>query len=168
MTENTTTDEPGTALIVHPTTGEALDLKGATTTDLAEAILELGDLYARLGVFKDRITSEIAARMDKMNSRTEGVGRYKIVVNAPTTETYPVPTLRAALQKLIDDDQLEAGVLDKVIVTPEPKAPEPRVDQREINKLKRHPNPRVQAAIAKARDVQPAKRTAKITDEETS
>lgn len=151
------------AIIIHPVSGEVLELETATTTDVAEALARLGDLYNDLAAFKTRLVDEIAGRMDKANARTETVGNYKIEVNAPRTEAYPVPTMRQALQELVDAGALEASVLDRVITTPEPKEPEPRVELREVNKLKRHGDPRVQAAIARVRDVQPARRTAKIT-----
>lgn len=157
MTENT----PSNELIVNPATGEALDLAG-TTTDLCAAVAGIGEVRQMLDDYRQAVEDEIARRMDAANSRKDRVGDWEISVNAPTTETYPTDVLRDVVAQLVADGILDAVVLDRVIVRPEPKPPEPRVDRREINKLRKHPNPEVAAQIEAAAVVAPARRNVKI------
>lgn len=52
-----------TALVVHPSTGEALDLRGAETITLAAAVAGLDDLRADLTDFERVIERELLARL---------------------------------------------------------------------------------------------------------
>lgn len=149
-------------VVIHPATGEALDLVAMTTTDLAGALGELRELTDKLSAFRQAIIDEVAGRMDKGNARTEVVGPYKLVTNAPREESYPVRRLREELQPLIDAGELEPQVLDRLITTPRPKTPDPVVSKRELNKLKGSDNGAVLAALARVREVAPARRTLKV------
>jgi len=159
MTESppTTTD-----LVVIPVTGEAIDLNGPTT-DLARTIEQIRGYLDGLIDVRRHVADELAARLDTANSRTEQVGDYLIKTNAPTQEDYSPAVLRAELEELITAGTLDAVVLDRVITTPEPKPPEPRVDKREINKLKRSTDPAVLRAVATARTITPNTRTITVT-----
>lgn len=153
-TENTRT-------LVQPASGELVELD-APTTDLVAGLERLEELVDRLMEFRRLVVDEVAARMDTANSRTERVGDYVLKTNAPTSEDYPVRPLREALRGLVEAGVLDPVVLERVIVTPPPTPPEPKVDKRELNKLKGHADPRVARAIGAVRQRTPNRRTLKI------
>lgn len=160
-----TTQTNSTALaVMNPATGEVIDLVDATTTDLARAVLSVGELYGELSAFRQALIDEVAGRMDTANARTEVVGNYKLTTNAPTESTYSVDALREALTPLTqgDDAPLDPSVLSRLIILPVPALPEPKVDKREVNKLKASTDPRVLAALAQARTISPNRRTLKV------
>lgn len=162
----TDTDTATDLVAVHPTTGEAI-VKDATTTDLADAFEAALELRGRLDEFAQAIVGEVADRMDKAAERkallpTAGDGLVELEVNAPTSEEYPVDIMRTALETLVADGVLDDAVLAKVITTPPPKPQDPKVDKREVNKLKKSSDRRVLAAIAGARTVVTNRRTLKI------
>lgn len=155
--------ETSRALVaIDPVTGEILDLKALTTTDLAEATERARGLIDEVFGFRQRIVDEVSRRMDRENSRSAVVGSLKITTNAPVKESYPIAPLRAALQALVDADVLEASVIDRVITEADPKPPEPKVAARELNKLKGHDDQRVAAAIGAVRQRDPQRRTLKV------
>lgn len=166
MTDQTQQPAPATSreLVHHPATGEVLDLADATTTELAaaagRALADVDEILA----FRQKIVDEVAGRMDRENTRTAVVGNLKLTTNAPTTETYPVPLVRAALVELStgDDAPLEPGVVDRVIDHPPPKPQDPVVRKAELNKLKAHPDPRVPMALLRAMTRNPQRRTLKV------
>lgn len=147
--------------VMHPASGELVDLD-APTTDLAAGLEALDDLIDGLGDFRQVVVEEVTRRMDAYNSRTEHVGQYVLETNAPVTETYPLRQLRKALEGLVEANVLEAGVIDRVIKQPPPQPQDPKVDKRELNKLKGHGNPRVAAALGAVRERHPQRRTLKI------
>lgn len=159
MSENTTSSS--IEVIVNPATGEALDL-GGSTTDLAAAVAGIGAVRAMLDDYRQAVENEIARRMDTANSRTERVGDWKITVNAPTTETYPIDQVREILDGFIEDGTLDPVVRDRVLVTAPPKPPEQRVAKTELNKLLKHPNEDVADTFGAARIVAPARRSVRI------
>lgn len=150
--------------VMNPATGEVIDLVDATTTDLARAVQAVNELYGELAAFRQALIDEVAGRMDTANARTEQVGDYKLTTNAPTESTYGVQALREELAPLTegDDAPLNPIVLERLITTPPPAEPEPRVDKREVNKLAKSGDPRVLAALARARTVSPNRRTLKV------
>lgn len=158
------TDTATTAALelVHPVTGELLDVAGAATTDLAAAAAAISEHVDRVFEFRQALVDEVARRMDRMNTRSEVVGDLKLTTNAPATESYPVAPTRDALQRLVDDDVLDPEVIARVIVTPPPADPQPKVAARELNKLKRHDDPRVARALGAVRQVSPQRRTLKV------
>lgn len=158
----TTTQEQASSIVVHPATGEALDLPAMATDVLATGLEELGELLSELGAFRQRIVDELAGRMDRVNTRSERVGRFELETNAPTEETYSAPLLRAELTGLVAEGIIDRELLDRVITYPTPKPPEARVDKREVNKLKRSTDQRVLNAIAAARTINPNRRTMKV------
>ena len=158
-----TEQAPGREL-VHPTTGEILDLAAATTTDLAVVHGRVGDLMRQLADFRQHVVDEVAARMDRENARSAVVGGLKIETNAPTTDTYPVEALLDALTELVGADVLSPAVVERVIETPLPKEPEPVVRKAELNRLRAHNNPVVVAKLDAVRVRNPQRRTLKIQE----
>lgn len=151
--------------LVHPATGQLLDLAEATTTELADADLELAEMLARLADFRRALVDEVAARMDRRNKRTveveAGDRTYVLETNAPSEDVFPVDRLRDALIALVGAGLIDTELIPDVIVTPKPRPPEPRVAKRELAKLLR--NPAVAPALEAVRVEQPKSRTLKIT-----
>lgn len=147
--------------IVHPLTGGAI-ATDAPTDQIAHALEEHAHVMAALSDYRHQLEAIVIARMDAANARTETVGDHKFTTNAPLTESYPVDVLYGVLQPLVDAGVLDPIVLERVIVTPPPKMPEPRADKREVNKLKKHPDERVRTAIEEACIEAPQSRTLKI------
>lgn len=147
------------AELVHPLTGEVLEPAATATTDLAEALEDLAGVYERLHAYRQAIIDELTARMDRGNARTEIVGPWRLTTNAPTSDVYDLVRLRVELEELVKADVLDADVVDRVIVTPDPVAPPAKLARVELNKLKRHPDARVLRALGAARGVIPQRRT---------
>lgn len=160
MPENAT--EPGTALIVHPATGEVLDLKAAASNDLGYAYEDVIELEHKLRSFRQAIADEAARRLDSINARTETFGDVTLETNAPTEESYSVDDLLRELKPLVAAELLDESVLERCVIRPLPNPPAPKVDKREVNKLKRHDSAQVLAALARARVVTRTTRTLKV------
>lgn len=156
----TTTES--TTMIVHPGTGEAIDLATATTTDLAGRMEELSELLSDLGAFRRALINELAGRLDAAGRRSATVGEFTIATNAPTEEIVDVATLREALEQLVDERVITRDAIDAVIVTPDPKPPAPRVDKRALNVLRRTDNSQLADAIDQATSRAKTNRTIKI------
>lgn len=162
MTDSTDLQTPTrTRTAVDPTSGEIIPLD-ATAPELVDALTRNAELIVRIAEFRQALTDELARRLDKLNTRTDRIGPFDVETNAPTEEVYSVDRLREELGKLVDADVIDPAVLEQVITWPTPKPPEPRVDKREANKLKRHPDRRVLAALQAAREIRRTKRTIKI------
>ncbi len=161
MSIDTTTRE-----VVHPITGEITDLAEISLTELVEHVQEVDDLILSLSDMREQLTLEGARRMDKRNERTVRLDDGRVLkTNAPQSESYAVATTRAALEQLIEEDVLDESVLETVIYVPpppEPVAPQPKVQVREINKLKKHPDERVAKLLGAVRILTPNRRTFKV------
>lgn len=159
---NTKTTEAPSRELVIPVTGEVINLDEATTTDLCEARQRLSDITADAGRVTGYIADELARRLDSANKRKATVGEYELETNAPTSDEYLLDVLRDELNGLVEAGVIEPQVVGEVIAVPPPAEPRPRVMVRELNKLKNHPDPRVAAAIVKARVRKQNRRTVKI------
>ena len=169
MTDEVVEGEPETGAelaLIHPFTGELVDLGALTTDAIAAALVGFEAELGRVRGFGDALKSELVARLDRRNTRSADVGGFHLETNAPTETDYRLDVLREELAALaaLDDPPIDREVLDAVIVTPPPSTPAPRVDKREVNKLRRHSDPRVVAAIAKASAVKGVNRTLKVKD----
>lgn len=103
---------PSVALIVHPATGEALDIKEAETDQLAAAVVEVDALTGRLKDFTSVISDELVDRLDQGGQWTERVphpnsGEAVIKITAPSPDagmTWTDPDLLdVELQQLVAD-----------------------------------------------------------------
>ena len=152
-----------TEVIVHPLTGGVLELD-APTDQLAAVLEEHREILSVLAEWRSLVERELVRRMDSANTRKEEVGGYLLEVNAPRTESYSVDAMREALAPLVDEGILDEVVLERVITmsVPKPVAPQERVAKTEVNKLKKHPEEAVRAAIAEACEEIPNNRTLKI------
>lgn len=140
-------------VIVHPLSGGVLEFDDPTDK-LAAALEDHQENTLRfLAEWENIIKAELVRRMDSANTRSEQIGPYILETNAPRTEEITVDAVRDALQPLVDAGVLDAVIMDRVITTPEPKpapVPSPRVAKVEVNKLKKHPDEKVRAAIDEA------------------
>lgn len=155
------TENPTHEYIVHPLTGGALPVD-APTDQIAHALEEHAHVMLALQDYRHELEAIIIERLDAANARSEVVGEHKFTTNAPFTESYPVDELAIALGNLVDEGILDPVVMERVITTPDPKPPAPRVDKREANKLKKHVDERVRAAVEEVRLEAPQARTLKI------
>lgn len=153
-----------TPAVVHPVTGELVDVRTATPAALADALEDYGTMRDRLEDFREAIVAEVARRADARGKRTVELAGVTFEVNAPTEEAYDVGRLRAELEPLVADGTIDEELLDELIVTPPPKPQPVRVDRRRVAALKRSTEPRLLAAIARARTVVGTRRTAKVVD----
>lgn len=152
--------------LVHPASGELVDLKAASDLELAGTIDRLLELRQRLDTFGQAVTDELAGRLDRRGERKSIVGDVELETNAPSSEEYVLDELEQGLKDLVDAGAIDAELVARVIVQPPPATPARRVDKREVNKLKKSTDNRVLAAIARARRVVPTKRTVKIKSAE--
>lgn len=159
-----TEEQEAKALAVRPDTGEVVDLASATTTELADIVREASAHMDKVADFRREVIAEATARMDLENSRTvhldAGDRIYTLVTNAPEEESYPLPKLRAALAEAVEKGLISQAAMDKVIFTPDPKPPEPKVAKAELNKLLRRGD--VARIIAPVRVRNPQNRTLKV------
>jgi hypothetical protein len=157
----TETQAANGVLAVIPVTGEVV-AQTATTTELVAA-LELIDSYVDdLRDVRQTLVDEAARRLDANGVRSAEVGDLKLATNPPAEDRYDVRRLRENLEPLIEAGKLDAALLDALIVTPDPKPVEPRVDRRRLNVLLKSDDRELLAALAGARDRVTTRRTLKI------
>lgn len=133
------TPEPGTDLIPHPLTGEAIALKAASTAELAAWRVRSDDYRADLGTFDRALEGELLARMDKAATWTHRVGDPKADVNleltapSPTagTTSYNPATLEQGLRTLVEADVLDPEALEEAV----PRTVTITADGRDTRKL---------------------------------
>jgi len=158
----TDTTDTGLELVV-PGTEEVIALRDASALELADLLEDLDELKARAGDARAAVVGELARRADARGARTVSIGGIDYAVNAPTSEAYDRRRLEEELAPLVEDGTLDAAILTEVIRhPPRPPAPEPEVDLRVVNRLKKSDDKRVLAALAAARTVSPNRRTVKI------
>lgn len=150
------------ATVVHVPRAGVLDVLNEPTDRLAAAVDTIAAYRRDLHLVEEVVRNEIARRLDAGNKRKAVVGEFELEANAPTSDEYLLDVLERELRELVEAGVLEAQVVDEVIVQPPPTTPARRVAVREVNKLKNHPDPRVLAAIAKARVRKTNRRTVKV------
>ena len=148
--------------VMHPATGEVLDLAHLDGGDLGAVVDELADLAGRVDDCKRELVAEVARRADQANARKVDLGGYVFEVNAPTSDAYDVGDVLAELQPFVGAGVITAAVLEDVIRRPPPKPSPPAVDLRKINTLWKSDNAELLAALARARRRAPTRRTARI------
>lgn len=120
-------------IIVHPATGEILDL-GGETGDLVRWLQEVREMEAQIRDVKRLVTRELIARMDRDARYTLQAGGCTVKGDGPTPPTvYDGEQLRHALAEYVEAEVITADALDRAVeVTQEYK---PRAVG--INALKR-------------------------------
>lgn len=114
---------PGTSLIPHPLTGEALDLT-ADTEDLAYWCDQIRELERQAKEAREILGLELMRRMDSKASWTLRAGGFKITAPSPAPKReWNVDALRSTLADLrdqgLDEDAIDAAL--EVVVTYKPR-----------------------------------------------
>lgn len=133
--------------IVHPATGEVLDLAEATTTDLADWRLGLIDLRRALDSLASDLDQEIGNRLDYEGTRSARVGAFDITVDAPTVVEFDVYRLGIELEALVQDGRISRAVAERAIKTEIKRS----AVVRECKALERHADSEVRSAIERVR-----------------
>lgn len=107
MTATATSQE---LAVVHPTTGEVLDLKAAPTEGLAAAVDYAADLRRQLQEFESALGDELVARLDRAASWTlrcgppDGLVQYEVKAPSPEagTTAYDEHAMEQELRALLE------------------------------------------------------------------
>jgi hypothetical protein len=155
------------ALVVHPVSGEVITLRDVPTDELALGLkVDLERVAEAVVAARQAVIDEVARRLDRTGGRSAELElddgrRLKVETNAPTTEVYPFRETREAILELVEREVLDATAIGRVLVYPDPPpAPDPRVDKRAINALKRIPD--VARELGRLRRIENVKRTLKV------
>lgn len=114
----------GMDLIVHPLTGEQIDLS-ASDDQLAEWIDQASELERLLRNVKTAIGDELIGRMDRQAHWTLRTGRFKVTAPSPKPKVdWDVDQLQATLadfrdQGVIDEDAIDRAMKVKVTRVPQ-------------------------------------------------
>lgn len=104
--------------VVHPFTGESIDLTVATVDDLASFRIELKEYGYRLRDVNKYIDQEILRRMDKKASYTIRTPDYEMKGASPApSEEWDELALRSDLYELVDRDVIDESAADAAVET---------------------------------------------------
>lgn len=107
-----------TELVVHPMTGEALELHNAETGDLAQLLDSLKDYESRLKEAKSLVSQEVLRRQDQSASWTTRAGGFVLKGSSPAPgEEYDALALREDLLGLVDEGALSIEAVDAAVET---------------------------------------------------
>jgi hypothetical protein len=102
--------QTSTELVVQPATGEPIDVRAASTEQLAQAVVESQDTRTALREFEEALGTECLDRLDREACWTLRVGdptdtQWELKAPSPTagTEVYPEYELVRELRRLIAD-----------------------------------------------------------------
>jgi hypothetical protein len=152
-TENAQALERAGAELVHPTTGEVLDL-AAPAADLLDVADDLELLATRIRHARRALELELVRRIDARGKRKAEVDGCILETNPPTEDLYDVADVRRELEPLVEAGTVPRETLDALIVQPpppDPVAPPAKVDRRVVNSLKSSDNRELLAALGRAR-----------------
>jgi len=144
------------ATVVHPVTGEVLDLATAPIDVIAEFVDAVTDSRRQLDELRSMADRELARRMDVENLRTYDLGGWRVTVNAPTRTVYDGERLRDVLASLVGEGVISESAADRAcqqVTTLKPVV-------RELNKLRSHPE--VDTAIESVTSTVDQRRTVKV------
>jgi hypothetical protein len=133
-----------TDLVIAPHTGEVIPL-GSTTDVLAEWVDDLKAVRQKISLTIDTLADELNQRLDVESVRSARIGEWRIEGKAAFTVEYDPVRLHAAVFGLATDGKLSEGVAARTVIQPAVK--DWKVDRREVNKLLRHADPEVRAAV---------------------
>mgnify|MGYP000847483191 FL=1 len=124
--------------VVHPATGEILDLAGQPTDQLAGLLNGCRVYQQQVADFREQVEQVICDRMDRQNQRTAVVGTVKLTVNAQARTEWDLERLRAVLADLVRAGLLNEDAAAAVIERPVPKPLPERVNAAAARKLEGH------------------------------
>ena len=152
---------PELDLVAHPRTGELVTL-ASPAADLVDVLDEVARQRERLAELEQAIADELAHRADRIGARKVELDGVEVEVNAPTEDVYLVDVLRERLEELVACGLIDRALIRSLIVYPQPRPVEPRVDKRRAAVLLRSDNAELVAALEAARRRQPTTRKAKV------
>lgn len=101
--------------LVHPQTGEIIDLHSAASDQIAQWIESVREWEANAREAKQLAAAELHDRMDRSASWTLHAGEYTIVGESPNRVEYEVGTLRGVLGHLVEDGLITAEAADAAV-----------------------------------------------------
>lgn len=103
------------SIVVHPATGEILELD-ASTEMLARWLTEARELDERMREEKRRVVQELLARMDRDAQYTVRAGDMEIKGDGPAPPTeYDAEPLRRELEEFVDAEVISQDALDRAV-----------------------------------------------------
>lgn len=142
---------PAARTVLHPATGEVLDLEAADNVDLADQRIGAVELRRLLDEFTATLDAEVIRRMDHENTLTLRAGPWKMTGDGTEVTTWDSAQLSLELEALVQAGRLARGAAQKaleVVVSYKPKA-------AELKKLAKHADPEVRTAVEACRTVGP-------------
>jgi hypothetical protein len=141
-------------LVVIPQTGEAIDVKSASTDALTAAHDDLASFSADVRSHQRTVDDELIARMDHEGLRTYHGEGYTLEATKPTEREWDIELLADTLDRLVRDGIISQRKADACVVqTPKPVA-------RELRTLEA--DPRCQHQIAACFTEAPANRYLRV------
>lgn len=102
--------------IVHPLTGQVLDLDKASPQDLAEMLVEADEYKSMLQELRNYIGSEVQRRMDAGAKWTLHAGDYKLTSSSPApVEEFDGHDLYLALEELVQQGVITQDALERAV-----------------------------------------------------
>lgn len=149
--------------VMDPASGEVINLSQLDPLGVARIVERVDRLVVEVAAFRRTLVETGANILDSLNARKDRVDGYELETNAPTSVSYREDVLRGELIALVASGVIKPAVLDKVFKPQElpTEPPPPKLDKRELNKLKS--NERAAAAIARASVRTNNTRTLKVT-----
>jgi hypothetical protein len=107
-------------VVLHPLTGEVLELDATPTEELGRFLYEIRDLESRLREIKSLANREILSRQDRNAEWTTRAGEYVLKGASPSstsTEEFDGLALRSDLCELVDSGVLSIEAVDAAVQT---------------------------------------------------
>ncbi len=102
-------------LVVHPVTGEVLELTG-DTADLVRWLREVREMESQIREVKRVVTAELIERMDREARYTLHVGDLEVKGDGPVAPTiYDGEQLRVALGEYVEAGAITEEALDRAV-----------------------------------------------------
>lgn len=123
------------SVVVHPLTGELVDIANAPDDELAQFLEGIDEAKARVQDAKSVVSQEVMRRMDRMNVRNMRAGVYGVTVNRPPEAAtgYDGAGLLDDLLRLVDEDVLAIEAVNAAVQTEVSY----KVDRHAVNRLKK-------------------------------
>lgn len=144
-----------TNLIVHPRTGEVLDLNQIKTDAILEARDLVSDGERELREFRRDLDDELIRRADHEGRRSLTFSEFRVDVSPPTEKTWDLRKLQIVLSGLVGEDTISLEKATRCIKY------EPKPVWAELKTLLS--DPRVREEIEACFTEEPARRYVKVS-----
>jgi hypothetical protein len=150
------TPDRASLAVVHPQTGEILDVKTEPTNVLADLHESFMAHERDLRSYRRTVDDELVERMDHEGLRTFHGDGFTIEVGKPTEREWNIDLLLETLDRLVSDGIISSRKASKCVKT------EQKVVALEVRPLES--DPRTQRQIAACYQEVPARRSVKVRD----